>query len=107
MSPASDSATAAGSIHPTASISPDAAVDATVEVGPGTVIGPGVEIGRGVRIGAYVIVERDTGRISRVTREGTTRAEFVQQMDEAGFQVIHVDDSMQEDNIYVARPGCR
>lgn len=54
--------------------------------------------------GILAIVERDTGRISRVTTEGTTRAEFVRQMDEAGFEVLSVDTSMQEDNIYLARP---
>ena len=53
--------------------------------------------------GRLVIVERDKDR-SRSKDEATTRPDFIAQMDRAGFEVIKVDTSMREDNMYMARP---
>jgi hypothetical protein len=36
--------------------------------------------------------------------EATSQKDFIAQMDETGFQVIKIDTSMKEDNIYIARP---
>jgi tRNA A58 N-methylase Trm61 len=53
--------------------------------------------------GILAIVERDKDR-SVHKSEATSQKDFVAQMDQAGFEVIKVDTSMQEDNIYIARP---
>jgi len=53
--------------------------------------------------GILAIVERDMDR-SRHKHEATSQKDFIAQMDQAGFEVIKVDTSMQEDNIYIARP---
>lgn len=53
--------------------------------------------------GILAIVERDKDRTVH-RDEATSRKDFIAQMDQAGFEVIKVDTSMQEDNIYIARP---
>jgi len=53
--------------------------------------------------GILAIVERDKDR-SIYKDEATTQKDFIAQMDQAGFEVITIDTSMQEDNIYIARP---
>lgn len=53
--------------------------------------------------GILAIVERDKGR-SPHRDEATSQEDFITQMDQAGFEVIKVDTSMKEDNIYIARP---
>jgi ubiquinone/menaquinone biosynthesis C-methylase UbiE len=53
--------------------------------------------------GILAIVERDKDRTPH-KGEATSREDFIAQMDQAGFEVIKVDTSMQEDNIYIARP---
>ena len=53
--------------------------------------------------GRLVIVERDYDR-SAHKDEATTKEKFNRQMDQAGFKVITVDTSMQEDNIYICLP---
>jgi ubiquinone/menaquinone biosynthesis C-methylase UbiE len=53
--------------------------------------------------GILAIVERDKDR-SVHKDEATSRKDFITQMDRAGFEVIKVDTSMMEDNIYIARP---
>jgi len=53
--------------------------------------------------GILAIVERDKDRTPH-KGEATSREDFIAQMEEAGFEVIKVDTSMQEDNIYIARP---
>jgi ubiquinone/menaquinone biosynthesis C-methylase UbiE len=54
--------------------------------------------------GRLVIVERDQERCPADERgEATSPADFVKQMDQAGFEVISTDKSMRVDNIYVAR----
>jgi len=53
--------------------------------------------------GILAIVERDMDRTPH-KREATSQEDFIAQMDRAGFEVIKVDTSMQEDNIYIARP---
>jgi ubiquinone/menaquinone biosynthesis C-methylase UbiE len=54
--------------------------------------------------GRLVIVERDKERCPADQRgEATNPADFVRQMDQAGFQVISTDKSMRVDNIYIAR----
>jgi len=53
--------------------------------------------------GRLVIVERDYDR-SVHKDEATTREDFIKQMDQAGFKVVSIDTSMQEDNIYVCLP---
>jgi ubiquinone/menaquinone biosynthesis C-methylase UbiE len=53
--------------------------------------------------GRLVIVERDYDR-SPHKHEATTKQDFIKQMDQAGFKVIQIDTSMQEDNIYVCLP---
>jgi ubiquinone/menaquinone biosynthesis C-methylase UbiE len=68
-----------------------------------------IELVRNIRAalkdtGRLVIVERDKERCPADQRdEATSPAEFVRQMDQAGFQVISTDKSMRVDNIYVAR----
>ncbi len=54
--------------------------------------------------GRLVIVERDKDRCPSDQRdEATSKADFIKQMDQAGFEVIQVDPSMRVDTIYVAR----
>lgn len=53
--------------------------------------------------GILAIVERDKER-SEHKDEATTRKDFIEQMGKAGFEVYRVDTTMQEDNIYLARP---
>lgn len=53
--------------------------------------------------GILAIVERDKDRSSHKD-EATTQKDFIKQMDEAGFEVIKIDTTMKEDNIYIARP---
>jgi len=53
--------------------------------------------------GILAIVERDKDR-SNSKDEATTQKDFVKQMDQAGFEVIRIDNTMREDNIYIARP---
>jgi len=53
--------------------------------------------------GRLVIVERDYDR-SPYKHEATTRENFIKQMDQAGFKVVTIDISMQEDNIYICLP---
>jgi precorrin-6B methylase 2 len=53
--------------------------------------------------GILAIVERDKDRTMHKD-EATSQKDFIAQMDRAGFEVINVDTSMQEDNIYFARP---
>ena len=53
--------------------------------------------------GRLVIVERDYDR-SPHKHEATTKENFIEQMDQAGFKVVTIDTSMQEDNIYVCLP---
>jgi precorrin-6B methylase 2 len=53
--------------------------------------------------GILAIVERDKDR-TMYKDEATSQKDFIAQMDQAGFEVIKVDTSMQEDNIYIARP---
>ncbi len=53
--------------------------------------------------GVLAIVERDKDR-SPHKGEATSQKDFIAQMDQAGFEVIKVDTSMMEDNIYIARP---
>lgn len=53
--------------------------------------------------GILAIVERDADR-SVHKQEATRPEDFVRQMDEAGFEVVSVDKSMSEDNIYISRP---
>jgi len=53
--------------------------------------------------GILAIVERDKDR-SVHKDEATSQKDFMAQMDQAGFEVIKVDTSMKEDNIYIARP---
>lgn len=53
--------------------------------------------------GILAIVERDKDR-SIYRREATSQKDFIAQMDQAGFEVVKVDTSMKEDNIYLARP---
>lgn len=53
--------------------------------------------------GILAIVERDSSR-TPYKGEATSREDFTAQLDEAGFEVIQVDTSMKEDNIYIARP---
>jgi SAM-dependent methyltransferase len=53
--------------------------------------------------GILAIVERDADR-SVHKQEATRPEDFVRQMDDAGFEVVHVDKSMIEDNVYIARP---
>jgi ubiquinone/menaquinone biosynthesis C-methylase UbiE len=68
-----------------------------------------IELVRNIRAalkdtGRLVIVERDKERCPADQRsEATSPADFVRQMDQAGFQVISTDKSMRVDNIYVAR----
>jgi tRNA A58 N-methylase Trm61 len=52
--------------------------------------------------GILAIVERDKDR-TRHKGEATSQKDFIAQMDQAGFDVIRVDTSMQEHNIYIAR----
>jgi SAM-dependent methyltransferase len=52
--------------------------------------------------GILAIVERDADR-SVHKQEATRPEDFVRQMDEAGFEVVQVDKSMIEDNVYIAR----
>jgi SAM-dependent methyltransferase len=53
--------------------------------------------------GLLAIVERDKDRTG-YKDEATSREDFIAQLDQAGFEVIKVDTSMKEDNIYIARP---
>jgi len=53
--------------------------------------------------GVLAIVERDKDR-SAHKDEATSQKDFIAQMDQAGFEVIKIDTSMKEDNIYIARP---
>ncbi len=53
--------------------------------------------------GILAIVERDKDR-SAHKHEATSQKDFIAQMDQAGFEVIKIDTSMKEDNIYIARP---
>jgi ubiquinone/menaquinone biosynthesis C-methylase UbiE len=53
--------------------------------------------------GILAIVERDKDR-SVHKDEATSRENFIAQMEQAGFEVIRVDTSMMEDNVYIARP---
>jgi SAM-dependent methyltransferase len=53
--------------------------------------------------GILAIVERDADR-SVHKQEATRPEDFVRQMDEAGFEVVSVDKSMSEDNVYIAHP---
>lgn len=53
--------------------------------------------------GRLVIVERDAERTAHAD-EATRVEDFIAQMNRAGFEVVSVDKSMREDNIYVARP---
>ena len=53
--------------------------------------------------GILAIVERDKDRTPH-RDEATSQKDFIAQMDQAGFEVIKVDTSMMEDNIYIARP---
>jgi precorrin-6B methylase 2 len=53
--------------------------------------------------GILAIVERDKDR-SAHKDEATSQKDFIAQMDQAGFEVIKIDTSMKEDNIYIARP---
>jgi len=53
--------------------------------------------------GILAIVERDKDR-TPYKGEATSREDFIAQMERAGFEVIKVDTSMKEDNIYIARP---
>lgn len=53
--------------------------------------------------GILAIVERDADR-SIYKGEATKKDDFIKQMDQAGFEVINVDTSMREDNIYIAQP---
>jgi len=53
--------------------------------------------------GILAIVERDKDRTVHKD-EATSQKDFIAQMDQAGFEVIKVDTSMMEDNIYIARP---
>ncbi len=53
--------------------------------------------------GRLVIVERDAERTGHPD-EATRVEDFIAQMNQAGFEVVSVDKSMREDNIYVARP---
>jgi ubiquinone/menaquinone biosynthesis C-methylase UbiE len=53
--------------------------------------------------GRLVIVERDYDR-SPHKHEATTKEDFIKQMDQAGFKVVAIDTSMQEDNIYTCLP---
>jgi precorrin-6B methylase 2 len=52
--------------------------------------------------GILAIVERDKDR-SVHKHEATSQKDFIAQMDQAGFEVIKIDTSMKEDNIYIAR----
>jgi hypothetical protein len=56
--------------------------------------------------GRLVIVERDHDR-SATKDEATTKGDFIRQMGMAGFDLIGVDTSMREDNIYVCVPRKR
>jgi ubiquinone/menaquinone biosynthesis C-methylase UbiE len=56
--------------------------------------------------GRLVIVERDYDR-SPHKQEATTKEDFIKQMDQAGFKVVTIDTSMQEDNIYICLPKGR
>jgi UDP-N-acetylglucosamine acyltransferase len=61
------SASAGGSIHPTAIIHPGTKIGAGVEIAPYAVIGPDVIIGDGTSIGAHAVVEYVTiGRNCRI-----------------------------------------
>jgi ubiquinone/menaquinone biosynthesis C-methylase UbiE len=68
-----------------------------------------IELVRNIRAalkenGRLVIVERDKERCPAGERNSATSpADFVKQMDQAGFLVISTDKSMRVDNIYVAR----
>jgi len=53
--------------------------------------------------GRLVIVERDYDR-SPHKHEATAKEDFIKQMDLAGFRVVTIDTSMQEDNIYICLP---
>jgi len=53
--------------------------------------------------GILAIVERDKDR-STNKEEATTKKDFINQMDQAGFEVYKIDTTMREDNIYLARP---
>ena len=53
--------------------------------------------------GRLVIVERDKDR-SVHKDEATSKSDFIKQMHQAGFEVVQIDTSMQEDNIYVCTP---
>jgi ubiquinone/menaquinone biosynthesis C-methylase UbiE len=53
--------------------------------------------------GILAIVERDADR-TRYSSEATSKEKFVQQMQQAGFEVYLTDTTMSEDNIYLARP---
>ena len=53
--------------------------------------------------GILAIVERDKDRTPH-KNEATSQKDFVAQMNQAGFEVIKIDTSMMEDNIYIARP---
>jgi ubiquinone/menaquinone biosynthesis C-methylase UbiE len=53
--------------------------------------------------GILAIVERDKDR-SVHKDEATSKKDFIAQMDQAGFEVVKIDTSMKEDNIYIARP---
>jgi len=53
--------------------------------------------------GILAIVERDKDR-SAYKNEATTQKDFIRQMDQAGFEVIKIDTTMREDNIYLMRP---
>jgi hypothetical protein len=53
--------------------------------------------------GILAIVERDADRTTHKD-EATSQKDFIAQMDQAGFEVIKIDTSMKEDNIYIARP---
>lgn len=53
--------------------------------------------------GILAIVERDRDRATHKS-EATLQEDFIAQMDKAGFEVIKIDTSMKEDNIYIAKP---
>lgn len=56
--------------------------------------------------GVLAVVERDRDRTTH-KEEATSRADFVRQMAEAGFEVFRVETFLSEDNIYLARESRR
>jgi len=53
--------------------------------------------------GILAVVERDKDR-TEYKDEATSRNDFTRQMTAAGFELLRIDTSMQEDNIYILRP---